>query len=176
MRAKPDTVCCFRVRLSTSIEKAEVDCGRVCYLPPGDGSAEDPGGIRPGFLRPVPRGSDSAQWVGCRRSAVDRKVRETMVRWILVPGLFLCCSAGAQQAAVTLPDEPPNLAGVKEQLKHYQSCIESNCYGPQLERQADLAIGFLNQSALAEKPGEKLAIVLDIDETSLSNWGGRDPR
>ena len=92
------------------------------------------------------------------------------MRWMIVLAVSLCCSAGAQQAVVALPDEPPNLAGVKEQLKHYQSCMESNCYGPQLEQQADLAIGFLSQSVLGAKPGERLAIVLDIDETSLSNW------
>ena len=41
---------------------------------------------------------------------------------------------------------------------------------PQLNHQGDLAIGFLKQSVATAKPGEKLAVVLDIDETSLSNW------
>jgi predicted secreted acid phosphatase len=71
---------------------------------------------------------------------------------------------------VTVPGEPGNLDAVKQQLKQYQSCKESNCYVPQLERQADLAIAFLKQSVESSKPGEKLAIVLDIDETALSNW------
>jgi hypothetical protein len=39
-----------------------------------------------------------------------------------------------------------------------------------LERRADIAIGFLKRSVVAAKSGEKLALLLDIDETSLSNW------
>jgi predicted secreted acid phosphatase len=48
--------------------------------------------------------------------------------------------------------------------------MEQDCYVPQLERQSDLAIRFLKQSVERRGAGEKLAIVLDIDETSLSNW------
>jgi acid phosphatase len=33
-----------------------------------------------------------------------------------------------------------------------------------------LAIAFLQRRVARAKPGEKLALVLDIDETSLSNW------
>jgi predicted secreted acid phosphatase len=92
------------------------------------------------------------------------------MRWMSVIFLLCCWSAEGQQAVVTVPYEPANLDGVKQQLKKYQSCTESNCYVPQLEHQADLAIGFLKQSVSTAKPGDKLAIVLDIDETSLSNW------
>jgi predicted secreted acid phosphatase len=91
-------------------------------------------------------------------------------RWIGLLLILGCCSVDGQQAVVTVPGEPANLDGIKQQLKQYQSCGEPNCYVPQLEHQADLAIGFLNQSVAAAKPGEKLALVLDIDETSLSNW------
>jgi acid phosphatase len=69
-----------------------------------------------------------------------------------------------------VPGEPANLDAVKQQLKQYQSCKDSNCYLPQLERQADLAIAFLKQSVESSKPGENLAIVSDIDETALSKW------
>lgn len=92
-----------------------------------------------------------------------------MRRTILLALLF-CVTAAAQQPVVTVPGEPENLGRIKEQLKHYQSCAEPDCYVPQLERQADLAIGFLRQSVSTAKPGDKLALVLDIDETSLSNW------
>jgi predicted secreted acid phosphatase len=44
------------------------------------------------------------------------------------------------------------------------------CYTPQIERQIDLAIGFMKQSVARRKGTEKLALVLDIDETALSNW------
>ena len=91
-------------------------------------------------------------------------------RWIGLLLVLICCSVDGQQAVVTVPGEPANLDGIKQQLKRYQSCTEPNCYVPQLEHQADLAIGFLKQSVAAAKAGEKLALVLDIDETSLSNW------
>lgn len=91
-------------------------------------------------------------------------------RWAGLLFMLGCCLVYGQQAIVTVPDEPANLDGTKQQLKRYQSCSEPNCYVPQLEHQADLAIGFLQQSVAAAKPGEKLAVVLDIDETSLSNW------
>ncbi len=84
--------------------------------------------------------------------------------------LLSCWSVMAQQAIVTVPGEPANLDAAKQALKKYQSCSESNCYVPQLEHQADLAIQFLKESVASAKPGDKLAIVLDIDETSLSNW------
>jgi predicted secreted acid phosphatase len=92
------------------------------------------------------------------------------IRWLSLLLLLISCSLDGQQGVVTVPGEPGNLDAVKQQLKQYQSCKESNCYVPQLERQADLAIAFLKQSVESSKPGEKLAIVLDIDETALSNW------
>jgi len=92
------------------------------------------------------------------------------VRWIVLILCLCCCSALGQQNIVLVPGEPANLDGVKQQLKHYYSCMEAACYIPQLERQSDLAVGFLKQSVATAKQTEKLAIVLDIDETSLSNW------
>jgi predicted secreted acid phosphatase len=85
--------------------------------------------------------------------------------------LLLCCwLCNAQRKLITVPNEPGNLDVVKQQLRKYQSCSEATCYSPQLEHQADVAIGFLKQSAAAAKAGQKLALVLDIDETALSNW------
>jgi predicted secreted acid phosphatase len=89
--------------------------------------------------------------------------------------LLLCSNAGGQvavghQDVVTVPAEPQNLGALKQQLKLYHDCAEMDCYTPQLEHQIDIASGFLNQSVAAAKPGEKLALVLDIDETALSNW------
>lgn len=85
--------------------------------------------------------------------------------------LMLCCSAArAQQEIVKVPEEPENLGAIKQRLIEYQSCARPNCYVPQMEHQIDVAVGFLKQSVAAAKPGEKLALVLDIDETSLSNW------
>lgn len=92
------------------------------------------------------------------------------IRCLGVFTLLSCCLAHGQQNIVTVPDEPTNLYVIKQQLKHYHSCAEPNCYVPQLEHQAALAIRFLKESVASAKPGDKLAVVLDIDETSLSNW------
>jgi len=93
-----------------------------------------------------------------------------MSRWVSLIVLACCCSAIAQQGVATPQDEPTNLNTVKLDLQRYHSCSEPTCYGPQLERQADIAIHFLKESLATAKPGDKLAIVLDIDETALSNW------
>ena len=86
--------------------------------------------------------------------------------------LFLggACFVHAQQAVTLVPEEPANLDPIKQRLRDYQSCRESNCYAPQLDRQAQVATAFLKQSIASARPGDKLAIVLDVDETSLSNW------
>jgi len=89
----------------------------------------------------------------------------------LVAALLLCCCcAMGQQPPVTVPGEPTNIQTVKDQLKHYHDCTEADCYMPQMERQVDLAIKYMKHDVAAAKPGEKLAIVFDIDETVLSNW------
>ena len=85
--------------------------------------------------------------------------------------LLLCAfTAHAQQPVVTVPEPKPNLGQLKIQLIHYHDCAESTCYVPQLEQQADKAIRILQQRVARAKPGEKLALVFDIDETALSNW------
>jgi hypothetical protein len=93
-----------------------------------------------------------------------------MGRWIAVLILLCPWPSNGQQAIVTVAGEPGNLDAVKQHLKNYHDCGEANCYTPQLERQADIAIQFLNSSVANAKQGEKLALVLDVDETSLSNW------
>ena len=90
-------------------------------------------------------------------------------RYLGVITLLSCCFVHGQQI-VTVPDEPTNLEVVKQQLQHYHSCTEPTCYVPQLEHQANVAIQLLKGSIASAKPEEKLAIVFDIDETSLSNW------
>ncbi len=91
-------------------------------------------------------------------------------RCVLILLALSAWPACGQDAVVTVPGEPENLDLVKQQLVHYHSCMEMTCYVPQMERQIDTAVRFLKQSVAARKPGEKLAMVLDIDETSLSNW------
>jgi predicted secreted acid phosphatase len=89
---------------------------------------------------------------------------------ILLVLVVSCIPAPSQLPISTVPGEPSNLDYIKQQLQTYQSCMTKDCYTPQIERQIDLAIVFLTQSVASRKDAEKLAIVLDIDETALSNW------
>jgi acid phosphatase len=70
-----------------------------------------------------------------------------------------------------------NLDTLKKQLKDYHACTcTCGCYAKDLDIQADRAIAFLkgrtavNRQASDGKAKPKLALVLDIDETTLSNW------
>jgi predicted secreted acid phosphatase len=60
--------------------------------------------------------------------------------------------------------QPRNISGLKSELLYYQC---SGAYEREFHRVIDKAISYLN--ARAKKRG-KLALVLDVDETSLSNW------
>lgn len=65
----------------------------------------------------------------------------------------------------------PNLDVHKAQLKQYHECTcACGCYAKDLDLQADRAIAFLRRRAAQSHPGQKLALVLDIDETTLSNY------
>lgn len=63
--------------------------------------------------------------------------------------------------------EPQNLGLLKTKLKAYHDC----CYAAAVEKQDEIAMRLLERAAGQKwKPGEKLALVLDIDETALSNY------
>lgn len=64
-----------------------------------------------------------------------------------------------------------NLDVLKNKLKQYHECkCTCGCYAHDLDVQADRAIAFLRRRAASKRANEKLALVLDIDETSLSNY------
>ena len=84
--------------------------------------------------------------------------------------LIACGWSLPGQEIVQVSNEPANLGVMKQRLIEYQSCSKPACYGPQMDHQIDTAIGLLKQSVSIARPGERLALVLDIDETSLSNW------
>jgi hypothetical protein len=68
-------------------------------------------------------------------------------------------------------DHVPNLGKVKQLLKAYHDCTcKCGCYATELNEQERRAMAFLEKRARARKRGEKLALVLDIDETALSNY------
>ncbi len=67
----------------------------------------------------------------------------------------------------------PNLTLLKEKLRAYHDCAcDCGCYSKDLERVGGAALEYLQRSLRRHpaKPGEKLAIVLDIDDTALSNY------
>ncbi len=64
-----------------------------------------------------------------------------------------------------------NIDDLKKELKAYHACTcKCGCYSRDLDVQADKAVAFLRRRAAHVRPTEKLAMVFDIDETSLSNW------
>ena len=71
----------------------------------------------------------------------------------------------------------PNLDVLKKEVKQYHDCTcKCGCYTHDIDVQADRAIAFLRRRTARQntqgKPGaqEKLAMVFDIDETTLSNY------
>jgi acid phosphatase len=64
-----------------------------------------------------------------------------------------------------------NLDVLKKQLEQYHDCTcKCGCYTHDIDIQADRAIAFLRRRAAHHNPQEKLAMVFDIDETTLSNY------
>jgi predicted secreted acid phosphatase len=63
--------------------------------------------------------------------------------------------------------EPANLSRVKAELVRYQ---QSGDYERGLAAVAAEAVAWIETRAAKRAPGERLAVVLDVDETVLSNW------
>ena len=84
--------------------------------------------------------------------------------------LLVALTAPAQQSIIKIKEPQPNLGLLKDRLTEYHDCKEPNCYYPQIDTQSDKEIQILKRRAAKARPGEKLALVLDIDETALSNW------
>lgn len=103
--------------------------------------------------------------------------------WLLL--VFTIPVALAQQpqtAPVASSESIPNLGplldrvnALKAELRQYHACTcTCGCYAKDLDLEADRAIAFLDKRATRTGTGEKLAVVLDIDETTLSNWSEMD--
>jgi hypothetical protein len=71
-----------------------------------------------------------------------------------------------------LSDEPlPNFAIERYKLADYGECTgDAGCYWADLDAQYKRAEAELKKEVAAKKPSEKLAIVMDIDETTLTNY------
>jgi hypothetical protein len=80
--------------------------------------------------------------------------------------------AGAADPTVLLAAEPMENFGVSRyRLADYADCVGTGgCYWADVEAQARRAEAELERLVATRKAGEKLAMVLDVDETSLSNY------
>jgi acid phosphatase len=111
----------------------------------------------------------------------------TMNRGLFVGVLLVLLCGPAQQAdgqthgsqgqfAPVAPSERiPNLDTTEDRLKaefkRYHACTcACGCYAKDLDLQAERAIAFLRRRVAHHDKQEKLALVLDIDETTLSNY------
>jgi acid phosphatase len=85
-------------------------------------------------------------------------------------------SITAQQPAMRVAplargEKLPNLDKLKDELKQYHDCTcTCGCYAKDLDAEADRAIAFLRVRAAHNAKQQRLALVLDIDETTLSNY------
>jgi acid phosphatase len=65
----------------------------------------------------------------------------------------------------------PNLDLLKKEIRAYHDCTcTCGCYAHDVGLQADRAIAYLRRRSAHRRPNEKLALILDIDETALSNY------
>ena len=90
---------------------------------------------------------------------------------IFAPACFQAQQPAAGFSAYAPAERIQNLDSLKSELRQYHDCTcTCGCYARDLDVQADRAIAFLRQRAAHRRPQEKLALVLDIDETTLSNY------
>jgi acid phosphatase len=78
----------------------------------------------------------------------------------------------AADPTVIVSAEPIGNFGVERfRLADYAECVGGGgCYWADLDAQTKRAEAVLDRVIAQKKPGEKLAVVLDIDETSMSNF------
>jgi acid phosphatase len=111
-------------------------------------------------------------------------VMKTIIRLVAVVATALspfCLSA--QQVSAPQAEAAPrmsalapgegiqNLDKLKDEIKQYHDCTcKCGCYAKDLDLQADRAIAFLRRRAAHSSSADKLSLVLDIDETTLSNY------
>ena len=81
-------------------------------------------------------------------------------------------ATGAADPTVLLAAEPlPNFGVARFRIADYADCVgENGCYWADLDAQTKRAAAALDRVLQTKRPEEKLAMVLDIDETSLANY------
>ncbi len=107
----------------------------------------------------------------CVRSVI--LVAVTLMSWGLACGQ--ATTHGDRKSTVFAPlsqgEKIENLDTLKGELKRYHDCTcTCGCYAKDLDRQANQAIAYLQKRAAHPGAHDRLALILDIDETALSNW------
>src|SRR6516165_12654857 len=106
-------------------------------------------------------------------SLLDSRLRASVVKAGFIVGIVACAS-GQRSIAATPPSAPPQTATVAtdvpnlyEAQRQVDEYIRSGRYDKDVAKVIAAACAWLEEQA---KTAVKPAIVLDIDETSLSNW------
>ncbi|MGA8088436.1 MAG: HAD family acid phosphatase [Terracidiphilus sp.] len=105
------------------------------------------------------------------------KFRFTRLSLLLMLAVPIVVAQEPHTAPVARSESIPNLGplldkvnAVKSELRQYHACTcTCGCYAKDLDLEADRAVAFLEARA-HRCDNDKLALVLDIDETTLSNW------
>ncbi|WP_433963969.1 HAD family acid phosphatase [Tunturiibacter gelidiferens] len=80
-------------------------------------------------------------------------------------------TAAADPTMVVAAEPMENFGVARYRLEDYADCVGTGgCYWADLDAQTKRAEAELKRLIAAEKNGKKLALVLDIDETSLTNY------
>ena len=108
--------------------------------------------------------SDKALAPGRASSIRSRRKRSRLAAWSLLAVCLLAGSVSAQTAAEIPLSQPQNLGDLKQQARAYQ---RSGAYARGLAAVAAAAQTYVEKRAGQVK---RPALVLDIDETALTNW------
>lgn len=101
-----------------------------------------------------------------RSSFSTRRLVPLFVLASLVAGCAAPSHTSASASAAPKTSEPLNLSAAKAAVLAY---VDSGAYARDFAAVAARASAWIGQRADARRPGERLAVVLDIDETVLSN-------
>jgi acid phosphatase len=79
--------------------------------------------------------------------------------------------ANAAATVYSPAERVANLGQAKQLVRRYYACdCDCGCYTKELEEQSARAIAFLRNRAAEHRPDDKLAVVLDIDDTAVANY------
>jgi acid phosphatase len=118
----------------------------VAQAHPGPPACSVELGGKPGTLTPVHR-------------PTTQQIRETAEK------------AAADPSVLVSAEPIPNFGVERYRLADYAECVgNGGCYWADLDAQTRRAEAALDRAVASRKPNERLAVVLDIDETSLSGF------